>query len=260
MQFEKPQHRCAHRLHHRMRDRFRMRLTGDILRCFAVTAFAVTALAACQQSGNEEGAAEMLDAAFTAASCASVPEWRSPTVGTKIVSRIESVNAGLRMQVTSTEAFSVEHSTTYVLPNGLTAERGPRAQHFAFLYDREEPGIRRAFDYTPDPSVVGNLRPGDAREFDVTETILDQGRTATAKHRFSVEMLDCGRLRWAGGETPVKVFRVVMTHAMLNADGEVDGTGRDAFVAYLAPQYGWPLLRANESGSREEVQSIEPPA
>lgn len=249
----------------RLRHRHRMRRLRrrSYARELAAMACAVAALgvASCQrQNASENHVGAGLDAAFTHGECAAIPPFDAPAVGTIFSGRLTAAGgANLDIEVRSTSGASVAYSPTIVLNNGVKREIGRRAAYFGFLYDRDHSGPERVFDYRLDPSELYNLRPGQRREFGVTERLTGERGTASVDHRFNVELIACGRLRWSGREVPVKVFKADIANASINREGQLDGAARDVFVAYLAPQYGWSLLKVYADGGREEVLRIDPP-
>ncbi len=224
-------------------------------------AVAALGVASCQrQNAPENHVGAGLDAAFTPRACASIPPFEGPAVGTIFSSYLTSAGGvNHEIKVLSASGASVAYSPTFVMNNGVRREIGHRAAYFGFLYDRVHSRPERVFDYRIDPSEIYNLRSGQEREFGVTEHLTGERGTASVDHRFKVEMIACGRLRWSGREVPVKVFKADIANASLNRAGRLEGAARDVFVAYLAPQYGWPLLKVYADGGREEVRRISPP-
>jgi hypothetical protein len=235
----------------------------------AVAAYAAALpLAGCQEGGETRSdgdkteEAAVLDPAFVTGPCADVPAWKALPAEAVVSSRFATAEheVDILRRVTSVSGFATEHALTYVLANGRRVAMGTRAEHFGFLFAAAQTGLERRFTYTPDPSTLEHMRPGQRMAFEVTETVVDEGRRDQATHQFNVAMLGCGTLKWRGGETPVKVFRADVASSTVDRNGTIDGASQETFTAYLAPHLGWPLLKVTGTEAREEVQSIEPRA
>jgi|GEM_PF-4089504 len=231
----------------------------------AVTACAVAALAlaSCDrpEPPTKPAGASLFDAAFTPGDCAAVPAFAPPAVGTLFSSHLTSAGGvEEEMEVLSTSGVSVSYSLVFVLKGGVRAKMSERAAHIGVLYDRVDSEPRRAFDYDSDPSIAYDLPQGGSRTFLVTERVTAEGHPTDVEHQFHVEMLGCGTLRWRGENVPVKVLKADIANASLDGAGAAESTARDVFTAYVAPQYGWPLLKIYADGSREEVQRVDRPA
>lgn len=240
--------------------RLRHKICSSHLATMACAIVAIAVVSCQRQNSTEDEVAANLDAAFTLGDCASIPSFEAPAAGTIISGHL--TNAGgvdQEIQVRSASGSSVAYSQTLVLSNGIRREIGHRTDYFGFLYGRVQSNPGRVFQYSLDPLELYNLSSGQRREFRVTERLTGDRGTASVDHRFSVELIACGRLRWSGREVPVKVFKADIANASLGPEGRLEGAARDGFVAYLAPQYGWPLLKVYADGGREEVRRISPP-
>lgn len=233
------------------------RLTPVAVAC----AIATLGVAACQrQDGPEARPAPEFDAAFTPGGCATLPPLVAPAAGTLFEGRLTSAGGvDQEIRVRSSSGTSISYTPTLILNNGMRREMKNRAAYFGFLYGEVESNPKRTFEYSISPWELYGLNPGERRAFRVTEHLRGDRGSASADHQFTVEMLGCGILRWSGAEVPVKVFKAEIANASLDRSGRLDGSATDTFTAYLAPQYGWPLLKVYADGGREEVRRVRPP-
>lgn len=135
-----------------------------------------------------------------------------------------------------------------------------RATYDGALYAADSSGMERLFEYdTPPTDAIRALDRGETASFRVTERIDDMGKLATANHTFGVELVDCGMLRWPGGETFVRVYSSQLANATVTREGMVDGSARDVIKAYVSPELGWPLRRESSDGTHEEVVAVNRP-
>lgn len=230
----------------------------------AALAASVLSLMACrplERAGTAE-ASQTLDAALTPGDCSALPAWSAPSPGT-VVSSLFTSSAGpveIVMTVLSSDGYTYEHSQVFKLSETRQVPMENRSKLFGVLNQKVGSGssLERTFVYPERAESLYRLGVGEAREFSVTEQIKDRERAVSTEHRFSLQALGCGTLRWAGGEEPVKAFRADTSSAGLDRAGNINAVGRDVITVYVAPRLGLPLLVVAEGGSREETQSIRP--
>ncbi|MBX9575664.1 MAG: hypothetical protein K2X07_08500 [Caulobacteraceae bacterium] len=222
-------------------------------------------MAGCRpvENGKAVEARNLLDAAVTPGDCARLPRWSAPAPGTFISSRYTSGSQRIEilMTVLTADDYVFEHSQIFRLGQGTQVQMENRAKLFGVLNQKVGSGssLERTFVYPESPEALYGLNAGEAREFAVAERIKDRGREVSTDHRFSIQVLGCGTLKWEGGVEPVKAFKADTASAGLDRDGNINAVGRDVITVYVAPRLGLPLLMVTEGGSREEVQTIRPP-
>lgn len=117
----------------------------------------------------------------------------------------------------------------------------------------------RIFEYASNPNAfLSSLTLGEPAQISVSETLTANGQVNSAIHNFEVTLVSCGTLEWAGGNSPVRVYRTVTFNQTGNADGSVENEARrTATLAYVAEDLGLPLRREWESGAYELVDSVK---
>jgi hypothetical protein len=235
------------------------------LMTLAALAASVMSLVACRpvETSDPVEAALVLDAALTPGDCAALPAWSAPAPGTMVSSLFTSSaeRVEIMMTVLSSGGYTYEHSQIFKLSENRQVPMENRSKLFGVLNQKvgSVPSLERTFVYPERAESLYRLGVGEARVFSVTEQIKDGEREVSTEHRFSIQALGCGTLKWAGGEEPVKAFRADTASAGLDRAGNINAVGRDVITVYVAPRLGLPLLTVAEGGSREEIQTIRPP-